>query len=87
MLVQVGRTVKREQFVVFLGWTPHPMNVQYDMRHLKGCEKYLGGSVNALALALALAGKGYAAQCPNIGKLLSSLKFIQETGTRSWIKY
>ena len=74
MLVQVGRAVKREQFVVFLGWTPHPMNVQYDMRYLKGGEKYFGasGSVNTLAR------KGYAAQCPNVGKLLSNLTFTQE---------
>jgi glycine betaine/proline transport system substrate-binding protein len=74
MLVQVGRAVKREQFVVFLGWTPHPMNVQYDMRYLKGGEKYFGasGSVNTLAR------KGYAEQCPNVGTLLSNLKFTQE---------
>ncbi len=31
MLVQVGRAVKRDKGVVFLGWTPHPMNVQYDI--------------------------------------------------------
>ncbi|WP_339463229.1 choline ABC transporter substrate-binding protein [Pseudomonas sp. EA_105y_Pfl2_R69] len=74
MLVQVGRAVKREQFVVFLGWTPHPMNVQYDMRYLKGGEQYFGasGQVNTLAR------KGYAEQCPNVGKLLSNLTFTQE---------
>ncbi|MFI8610274.1 choline ABC transporter substrate-binding protein [Pseudomonas sp. NPDC077649] len=74
MLVQVGRAVKREQFVVFLGWTPHPMNVQYDMNYLRGGEKYFGdsGQVNTLAR------KGYAQQCPNAGKLLSNLKFTQE---------
>lgn len=73
MLVQVGRAVKREQFVVFLGWTPHPMNVQYDMRYLKGGEQYFGasGQVNTLAR------KGYAAQCPNVGRLLSNLTFTQ----------
>ena len=74
MLVQVGRAVKREQFVVFLGWTPHPMNVQYDMAYLKGGEQYFGasGSVNTLAR------KGYAAQCPNVGKLLANLQFTQD---------
>jgi glycine betaine/proline transport system substrate-binding protein len=74
MLVQVGRAVKREQFVVFLGWTPHPMNVQYDMNYLRGGEKYFGasGQVNTLAR------KGYAQQCPNAGKLLSNLKFTQD---------
>lgn len=74
MLVQVGRAVRREQFVVFLGWTPHPMNVQYDMRYLAGGEKYFGasGQVNTLAR------KGYAEQCPNVGKLLSNLTFTQD---------
>jgi glycine betaine/proline transport system substrate-binding protein len=74
MLVQVGRAVKREKFVVFLGWTPHPMNVQYAMNYLKGGEQYFGasGSVNTLAR------KGYAQQCPNAGKLLTNLTFTQE---------
>ncbi|MCU9946233.1 choline ABC transporter substrate-binding protein [Pseudomonas solani] len=74
MLVQVGRAVKRKEFVVFLGWTPHPMNVQYDMKYLKGGEKYFGesGTVNTLAR------KGYAQQCPNVGKLLANLAFTQE---------
>lgn len=74
MLVQVGRAVKRDQFVVFLGWTPHPMNVNYDIKYLKGGEKYFGesGSVNTLAR------KDYAAQCPNVSQLLSNLSFTQE---------
>ncbi len=74
MLVQVGRAVRRDQYVVFLGWTPHPMNVQYDMKYLKGGEKYFGdsGQVNTLAR------KGYAAQCPNVGKLLANLRFTQD---------
>jgi glycine betaine/proline transport system substrate-binding protein len=74
MLVQVGRAVKRDQFVVFLGWTPHPMNVNYDIKYLKGGEKYFGesGSVNTLAR------KDYATECPNVSKLLSNLSFTQE---------
>ncbi|GIZ10713.1 choline ABC transporter substrate-binding protein [Pseudomonas sp. NCCP-436] len=74
MLVQVGRAVKRNEFVVFLGWTPHPMNVQYDMRYLRGGERYFGesGQVNTLAR------KGYVAECPNVGRLLGNLTFTQE---------
>ena len=47
MLAEVGRAVKRERWIVFLGWTPHPMNVKYDMKYLAGGEKYFGrtGSV------------------------------------------
>lgn len=36
MLAEVSRAVKRQKFVTFLGWTPHPMNVQLKMHYLKG---------------------------------------------------
>ena len=71
MLAEVSRAVKKHKFVTFLGWTPHPMNVQLKMRYLKGGEKYFGdtGSVHTLTR------KGYAQACPNVGKLLSNLSF------------
>ncbi|MEG5264952.1 choline ABC transporter substrate-binding protein [Pseudomonas sp. JDS28PS106] len=72
MLAEVSRNAKRKSFVVFLGWTPHPMNVQVKgMRYLKGGEKYFGetGSVHTLTR------KGYAQACPNVGKLLTNLSF------------
>ncbi|MGH8352405.1 MAG: choline ABC transporter substrate-binding protein [Pseudomonas sp.] len=74
MLSEVGRAVKRQRFIAFLGWTPHPMNVQFDMRYLKGGEAYFGasGSVHTLTR------KGYAEACPNVGQLLSNLRFTQE---------
>lgn len=73
MLAEVSRAVKKHTFVTFLGWTPHPMNVQLKMRYLKGGEKYFGdtGSVHTLTR------KGYAQACPNVGKLLSNLSFTQ----------
>ncbi|TWI57556.1 glycine betaine/proline transport system substrate-binding protein [Pseudomonas duriflava] len=74
MLAQVGRAVKRNQWIVFLGWTPHPMNVNYEMKYLTGGEKYFGeeGTVHTLTR------KGYAEQCPNVAKLLSNLTFTLE---------
>ncbi|WP_145008268.1 choline ABC transporter substrate-binding protein [Pseudomonas oryzihabitans] len=71
MLSQVGRAVKRDKWVVFLGWTPHPMNVDYPIKYLSGGDKYFGtaGTVNTLTR------KGYAEQCPNPARLLSNLKF------------
>jgi glycine betaine/proline transport system substrate-binding protein len=74
MLAEVSRAVKKQKFVTFLGWTPHPMNVQLKMRYLKGGEKYFGdtGSVHTLTR------KGYAQACPNVGKLLTNLSFTQE---------
>ncbi|MEH3021803.1 MAG: choline ABC transporter substrate-binding protein [Pseudomonas oryzihabitans] len=71
MLSQVGRAVKRDKWVVFLGWTPHPMNVDYPIKYLTGGEKYFGtaGTVNTLTR------KGYAEQCPNPARLLTNMKF------------
>jgi ABC-type proline/glycine betaine transport system substrate-binding protein len=38
MLAQVDRAVKKQQFITFLGWTPHPMNVKLKMHYLTGGE-------------------------------------------------
>ncbi|HJR31566.1 MAG TPA: choline ABC transporter substrate-binding protein [Pseudomonas sp.] len=74
MLAEVSRAVKKQKFVTFLGWTPHPMNVQLKMHYLKGGEKYFGdtGTVHTLTR------KGYAQACPNVGKLLTNLSFTQD---------
>ncbi|WP_339529560.1 choline ABC transporter substrate-binding protein [Pseudomonas mucidolens] len=74
MLAEVSRAVKRERFVTFLGWTPHPMNVQLKMHYLKGGEKYFGDTGSVYTLTR----KDYAQACPNVGKLLANLSFTQE---------
>ena len=74
MLAQVQRAVKRERFIAFLGWTPHPMNVQLKMRYLTGGEKWFGSSGSVYTLTR----KGYAQACPNPAKLLSNLSFSME---------
>ncbi|WP_413791011.1 MULTISPECIES: choline ABC transporter substrate-binding protein [unclassified Pseudomonas] len=74
MLAEVSRAVKKQKFVAFLGWTPHPMNVQLKMHYLKGGEKYFGGTGSVYTLTR----KGYAQACPNVGKLLTNLSFTQE---------
>jgi glycine betaine/proline transport system substrate-binding protein len=74
MLAEVSRAVKKQKFVTFLGWTPHPMNVQLKMRYLKGGEKYFGDTGNVFTLTR----KGYAEACPNVGKLLTNLAFTQD---------
>ncbi|WP_296267143.1 choline ABC transporter substrate-binding protein [Pseudomonas sp. UBA6562] len=71
MLTQVDRAVKGKKFIAFLGWTPHPMNVQLKMRYLTGGEKWFGGKGQVHTLVR----NGYAEQCPNPAKLLSNLSF------------
>lgn len=74
MLAEVSRAVRKEKFVTFLGWTPHPMNVQLKMRYLTGGEKYFGDTGSVYTLTR----KGYAQACPNVGKLLTNLSFTLE---------
>ncbi|SMX46535.1 choline ABC transporter substrate-binding protein [Actibacterium lipolyticum] len=71
MLAQVGRAVKKDEHVVFLGWEPHPMNSTYDLKYLTGGEDFFGGE----GVVHTVTRKGYAEECPNIGKLLANLKF------------
>jgi len=74
MLAQVDRAVKKNQFITFLGWTPHPMNVKLKMHYLTGGEKWFGSKGDVYTLTR----KRYPQACPNAAKLLSNLKFSLE---------
>ncbi|MCI0914884.1 choline ABC transporter substrate-binding protein [Pseudomonas putida] len=71
MLAQVDRAVKKNQYITFLGWTPHPMNVKLKMHYLTGGEKWFGSKGEVYTLTR----KGYPQACPNPAKLLGNLKF------------
>lgn len=71
MLAQVDRAAKKQQFIVFLGWTPHPMNVKLNMHYLTGGEKWFGSKGDVYTLTR----KGYPQACPNAAKLLANLTF------------
>ena len=71
MLAQVDRAVKKQQFITFLGWTPHPMNVKLNMHYLTGGEQWFGSKGDVYTLTR----KGYPQACPNAAKLLGNLKF------------
>ncbi|MBV1790572.1 choline ABC transporter substrate-binding protein [Marinobacterium sp. D7] len=74
VMAQVRRAVKREEFIVFLGWEPHPMNTNLEMNYLTGGDKYFGPNFGG-AEVQTVTRSGYAAKCANVGKLLSNLKF------------
>ncbi len=42
MVSQVKRAIDRQQWVVFLGWAPHPMNNNFDIAYLDGGDDYFG---------------------------------------------
>jgi glycine betaine/proline transport system substrate-binding protein len=77
MLTEVERAVRKNEFVAFLGWAPHPMhpmNTQFDIKYLTGGDKQFGPDFGAATVSTQVR-KGYLAECPNVGKLLQNLTF------------
>ncbi|AYC33196.1 choline ABC transporter substrate-binding protein [Pseudomonas cavernae] len=74
MLYQVKRAEHLKQWVVFLGWEPHPMNNQIKMRYLEGGDAYFGPNYGG-ATVYTNVRKGLAEECPNLGQLLKNLRF------------
>ncbi|SET63759.1 glycine betaine/proline transport system substrate-binding protein [Pseudomonas sp. NFR09] len=78
MLAAVKRAVSRKEWVVFVGWKPHPMNLQIDgMKYLTGSQDTFGPNDGASTVS-AMTAIGYSDQCPNVGKLLHNLKFTSD---------
>jgi len=74
MLAQVARAVKANEWIVFLGWEPHPMNANFQMGYLSGGDDYFGPNYGGATIYTNVRA-GYTKECPNIGKLLTNLKF------------
>jgi glycine betaine/proline transport system substrate-binding protein len=74
MLSQVGRMYPDGEWVAFLGWEPHPMNLNYELTYLEGGDIEFGPNFGG-ATVYTLSRKGYAAECPNVGRFFSQLAF------------
>jgi glycine betaine/proline transport system substrate-binding protein len=74
MLAETAHRIKEGKPVIFFGWQPHPMNVNLPMVYLeKGNDVF--GPNDGGATVVTLTRAGYAKDCPNVGRLLSNLKF------------
>ncbi|CAI8747030.1 MULTISPECIES: choline ABC transporter substrate-binding protein [Pseudomonas] len=74
MLAAVQRAVNRKEFVVFVGWTPHPMNINMQIAYLTGSEDVYGPNEGAATVSTVTA-PDYAQRCPNVNRLLENLTF------------
>ena len=74
MLSQVKRAVRRGEWIVFLGWEPHPMNTEFDLVYLGGGDKWFGQNFGR-ANVFTDVRKNYVKECPNAGRLVSHLSF------------
>jgi glycine betaine/proline transport system substrate-binding protein len=66
--------LKNNEWIIFLGWTPHPIMGEMKIHYLDG----MGDSGFGAASVLTNVRAGYTQECPNAGKLLSNLKFTLE---------
>ena len=74
MLAQVARATKRKEFVVFLGWEPHPMNANFEMAYLSGGDDVFGPNFGG-ATVYTNVRQGYTESCPNLGRFFKNLTF------------
>ncbi len=74
MLAEVQRATSHKEDVVFLGWAPHPMNVNFKIQYLTGGDDSFGPNFGG-AVVYTNERAGWAAECPNAAKLVANLKF------------
>ncbi|KQS99179.1 MULTISPECIES: choline ABC transporter substrate-binding protein [unclassified Rhizobium] len=74
MLAEVARAETDKAPVVFLGWEPHPMNANFKLTYLSGGDDIFGANFGG-ATVFTNVRAGYTTECPNVGKLLTNLKF------------
>ncbi|MDR5761542.1 choline ABC transporter substrate-binding protein [Caballeronia sp. LZ035] len=81
MLVTVERAIREKKPVVFLGWEPHPMNIQMKLDYLSGGDEVFGPNYGE-ARVYTLTNTDFLSRCPNAGKLVSNLRFTTDLENR-----
>lgn len=74
MLADVKRHIQKKKWIVFLAWSPHPMNINFNIKYLSGGVKYWGENKGKI-IVNTISSKGYAWKCPNIGQFLANYKW------------
>nr|WP_152618482.1 choline ABC transporter substrate-binding protein [Leisingera sp. ANG-Vp] len=74
MLAQVKKNARKEDWIVFLAWAPHPMNTEFEIEYLTGGDDFYGPNFGGASVHTQVR-KGYIEECPNVGKLLTQMTF------------
>ncbi|MGP9567545.1 choline ABC transporter substrate-binding protein [Halomonas sp. AOP5-B2-8] len=77
MLAELRARVPNEQWMVFLGWEPHPMNSNFEMAYLSGADDYFGPELGG-ATVHTNTRAGFVDECSNVGALLRNMTFTLE---------
>ena len=71
MLTEAEKAMSKNEWIIFLAWTPHPIMASMKIHYLDG----MGDSGFGSAKVYTLTRAGYTKDCPNAGKLVGNLKF------------
>ena len=74
MLAQVQREIAIRRPIVFLAWEPHPMNLRFRLRYLDGGDSVFGPDFGSARINTVTRPR-YAAECPNVARLLRQIRF------------
>ncbi len=82
MLTAARDAISREEPVVWVGWTPHWMNLELDMRYLDDPQDLFGEN-NGASQVLTVARSDYAEAHPNLVDFFTNFTFSAEE--QSWM--
>lgn len=74
MLIAAQKAIKANKGIVFLGWEPHPMNVQMKMSYLAGGDDVFGPNLGEAKVYTALT-PAFEKKCGNVTTFLKNLQF------------
>ncbi|MBK1664404.1 glycine/betaine ABC transporter substrate-binding protein [Rhodospirillum rubrum] len=77
MLLQARSAWAAKEWIVFLGWAPHPMNTKMGLTYLSGGDDYFGPNQGGATVST-LTRAGLSKDCGNLGRLLKQLSFSVE---------
>ncbi len=77
MLSEVSKRERDGEWIAFLGWAPHPMNINHDMEYLAGGAEYWGPNKGEV-IVNTVTPTGYAWACSNMGQFLDNYNWTVE---------
>ncbi|MCP4352133.1 MAG: ABC transporter substrate-binding protein [Desulfobacterales bacterium] len=81
MMITVASSMKKKEWIVWLGWSPHWMNLAYDVKYLKDPLKIWGSEPE---IVKTMARAGLKKDIPNVYKLFAQFKVTPDI-QNEWI--
>lgn len=77
MLAEVAKRERSDDWIAFIAWAPHPMNINHDLEYLAGGEAYWGPNKGEV-IVNTVTRPGFAWACPNVGQFLDNYDWTVE---------